>query len=105
MDRKRMGRVRKQAQGQILPAHRGWETQISNRSREVESHDGRDRWNPQDEAGGSMTFWSRLHSWIRATLGRSRMESEMDFELRFHIEAYAEHLVRTTVSPQQATHP
>jgi putative ABC transport system permease protein len=49
-----------------------------------------------------MTFWSRLHSWILATLGRSRMESEMDFELRFHIEAYAEDLVRTGVSPQEA---
>ena len=49
-----------------------------------------------------MTLWSRLHSWIHATLGRSRMESEMDFELRFHIEAYAEDLVRTGVPPQEA---
>ncbi len=49
-----------------------------------------------------MTLWSRLHSWIRGTLGRSRMESEMDFELRFHIEAYAEDLVRTGVPRQEA---
>jgi len=29
-----------------------------------------------------------------ATLRRSRMESEMDAELRFHMEAYAKDLVR-----------
>jgi putative ABC transport system permease protein len=49
-----------------------------------------------------MTLWSRLHSWIRATLRRSRMENEMDFELRFHIKAYAEDLVRNGVPPQEA---
>ena len=37
-----------------------------------------------------MTLWSRLRSWLSATVGRSRMESEMDAELRFHIEAFAE---------------
>lgn len=41
-----------------------------------------------------MTLWSRFRSWLRTTLGRSRMESDMDTELRFHIEAYAEDLVR-----------
>ncbi len=41
-----------------------------------------------------MTLWSRFRSWLRTTLGRSRMESEMDAELRFHIEAYAEDLAR-----------
>lgn len=49
-----------------------------------------------------MTLWNRLHSWMRATLNRPRMESEMDSELRFHIEAYAEDLVRTGVPRQEA---
>jgi putative ABC transport system permease protein len=49
-----------------------------------------------------MTLWNRLDSWMRATLHRSRMESEMDSELRFHIEAYAEDLVRTGVLRQEA---
>ena len=49
-----------------------------------------------------MTLWNRLHSWMRATLHRPRMESEMDSELRFHIEAYAEDLVRTGVPRQEA---
>jgi len=46
-------------------------------------------------------FWSRLR-WLRATHHRSRMESEMDAELRFHIEALAADLVRSGVSRQEA---
>jgi len=37
-----------------------------------------------------------------ATLRRSRMESEMDAELRFHMEAYAEDLVRGGVHREEA---
>jgi putative ABC transport system permease protein len=49
-----------------------------------------------------MTLWSRLRSWVQAILRRSRMESEMDTELRFHIEAFAEDLVRSAVPRQEA---
>jgi putative ABC transport system permease protein len=45
-----------------------------------------------------MTLGSRL----RTILQRSRMESEMDAELRFHMEAYAEDLMRGGVPPQEA---
>src|SRR5713226_9737708 len=41
-----------------------------------------------------MTFWSRIRSWLDATLQRSRMESEM--------EAYAQDLVRGGVPHQEA---
>ena len=44
-----------------------------------------------------MTIWSRFHSWVRATIGRSRLEREMDSELRFHIEARAEDFIRSGV--------
>jgi putative ABC transport system permease protein len=49
-----------------------------------------------------MTFWTRLRSWLRATLQRSRAEREMDAELRFHIEAYAEDLIRIGVPREEA---
>ena len=49
-----------------------------------------------------MTVWSRLRSWLQATLGRSRMESNMDEELHLHIEAYAQDLVRAGVPYQEA---
>ena len=49
-----------------------------------------------------MTLWSRLRSWLRTTARRSRMESEMDAELTFHIEAYAEDLVRSGLPRQEA---
>ena len=49
-----------------------------------------------------MTAWNRMRSWMRATLSRSDMETEMDAELRFHMEAYAEDLVRSGVSREEA---
>ena len=44
---------------------------------------------------------SRVRSWLRALLRRSRMEREMDAELRFHIEAFAEDLVRNGVPREE----
>jgi len=49
-----------------------------------------------------MTLLSRFRSWLRAIVRRSRMESEMDTELRFHIEAFAEDLVRSGVPREEA---
>src|SRR6266446_5697486 len=49
-----------------------------------------------------MRQWNHLRSWLRAIIGRSRMESEMDAELRFHIEAYAQDLVRSGVLRDEA---
>src|SRR2546430_13919951 len=49
-----------------------------------------------------MRVRSRVCSWLRAMLRRSRMESEMDAELRFHMEAYAEDLVRSGVLRDEA---
>ena len=49
-----------------------------------------------------MTFWSQFRSWFSATLRRSRMESEMDAELRFHIEARADHFMRGGMTREEA---
>jgi putative ABC transport system permease protein len=49
-----------------------------------------------------MTIWSRLRSWLRTTLQRSRMEAEMDAELRSHIGAYADDLVRGGIAREEA---
>ena len=49
-----------------------------------------------------MTRWNRIRSWLLAVLRRARLEREMDAELRFHVEAYAEDLVRSGVSREQA---
>jgi len=49
-----------------------------------------------------VTLWSRLRSWSETTFRRSRMENEMDAELRFHIETFAEDLVRGGVSREEA---
>ena len=49
-----------------------------------------------------MTLWSRLRFWLRAVLRRSRMDREMDAELRFHVEARAGDLVRSGVRREEA---
>ena len=49
-----------------------------------------------------MTIWNRLRSWLRAMLHPSHTEQEMDTELRFHIDAYAEDLVRTGIPRDDA---
>jgi putative ABC transport system permease protein len=49
-----------------------------------------------------MKLWSRLRSWLQTILQRPRVESEMDVELRFHMEAYAEDLVRSGVPRPEA---
>jgi predicted permease len=49
-----------------------------------------------------MNLWPRLRSWARAIAQRSRVEREMDAELRFHVDVYAEDLVRSGVPRDQA---
>jgi putative ABC transport system permease protein len=49
-----------------------------------------------------MKMWNRIRSWWRAVAQRSRLENEMDAELRFHIEAFAEDLIRSGVPHQEA---
>src|SRR5215472_17099089 len=49
-----------------------------------------------------MMFWSRVRSWMRTMAWRPQMEREMDTELRFHIETFAEDLVRRGMSREEA---
>ena len=49
-----------------------------------------------------MRLLVRLRRWLDAILNRSRAEGEMDAELRFHMEKYAEDLVRSGVPRGQA---
>jgi putative ABC transport system permease protein len=49
-----------------------------------------------------VTFPSRIRSSLRSILQRSRGEREMDAELRFHIEGYAEDLLRSGVPRDEA---
>jgi putative ABC transport system permease protein len=47
-------------------------------------------------------MWNRVRSWLCAIFRRSSMEREMAAELRFHIEAFAEDLVRGGMTPREA---
>src|SRR5207302_2073292 len=65
-------------------------------------HGGRHRGDSAKHAGGSVRFLNRVRSWLRGVTRRSRMEREMDTELRFHVAAFAEDLVRSGVPRQEA---
>ncbi len=45
---------------------------------------------------------SRLQSWLRSVTHRTRLESEMDDELRFHMDSYAEDLMKRGMTREQA---
>src|SRR5579884_872646 len=49
-----------------------------------------------------MVLFARLRSWLRATLRRSRMEHEMDTELRAHLEHRVADLIRNGLAPDAA---
>jgi len=46
--------------------------------------------------------WSRLRSWLRSVIGRRRLETEMEEEVRFHLEARASELMREGLHPREA---
>src|SRR6266550_7190236 len=86
LDHQWVGRVGKQSKGEVLPPHRGRKAQAEKRSQKVEPHGRGHRWTPAHDTRGSMTLLSRFRSWLRAIVRRSRMENEMDTELRFRFE-------------------
>ncbi len=47
-------------------------------------------------------MFARVRSWWRATTGRREFESSMSAELRFHIEQYAEDLMRAGATKEEA---
>jgi hypothetical protein len=49
-----------------------------------------------------MTWISRIRKSARTILHRSRLESEMQTEMEFHIRAHAEELMRDGMSPEKA---
>jgi len=49
-----------------------------------------------------MSLWNEFRSWTQAVLRRSRIEREIDAELRFHIEAFADDLVTKGMPHKEA---
>ncbi|MEO8504409.1 MAG: ABC transporter permease [Acidobacteriota bacterium] len=50
----------------------------------------------------ALALWPALRSTLRHVFDRSRLEREMEVELQFHIDAYAEDLVRQGMPPTEA---
>ena len=56
-----------------------------------------DRQHSAHDAGGNMKLFARLRSWFKWIVKRTRLESEMEAEVRFHIESYAADLIHRGV--------
>ena len=46
--------------------------------------------------------FARMHSWLRSVIRRQRLEGEMEEEIRFHLEARTQDLIRQGLTPHQA---
>ena len=47
-------------------------------------------------------MWRPFQSWLSAVVQRARMDRDMDAEFRFHVEAFAEDLVRRGLPREEA---
>src|ERR1700676_325387 len=102
LNRQRVGRIRQQAQSEVLPPDRGWPPSTPLRDCEVEPHGIAYRQHSPYDTGESVRLFARLRSWLKWIVKRARLETAMEAELRFHIESIAEDLVRSGVPQQEA---
>ncbi len=49
-----------------------------------------------------MTFLAQVRSWLRSMIKRDQLETAMEAEVRFHVESYAEDLIRGGVPEEEA---
>src|SRR5262245_29752737 len=96
-----MGRIGQQAPCTLLPFDPGWPAVAPGADTQLDADCGCHCGDPQGHRGEGMTP-STLASWIRSVIRRSNVEQDLDDELRFHIERYAEDLTRTGVEPREA---
>src|SRR5215475_7545986 len=97
-----MGTKREQPQGEVLPAHECRTTTPAPRNGKVEPDGRRHRRNPERNAGGSMSLRSRLRTWWKAVTHSEQLNGEIEDELAFHIEAYANDLMRSGLPRDEA---
>src|SRR5580698_1232760 len=68
----------------------------------MEPHVRRHRCDPERDAGGSMSLASRIATWWKAVTRPEQLSNEIEDELAFHIEKYAEDLMRSGLPREEA---
>src|SRR6202000_1178160 len=58
--------------------------------------------NPQHHAGGAMSLSSRMKTWWRAVSRGGEVDAQVEDELQFHLESYAEDLMRRGMTRAEA---
>src|SRR5580692_4621719 len=97
-----MGPEREQAPRAFLSTDRRRTAAPRNGNQEVESFCRSDRRHHEHLKGGAMSLGSRLRTWWRGVAHGVEVNSQLDEELQFHIESYADDLVRSGLSREEA---
>src|SRR6185436_17962193 len=97
-----MGGKRKQSQSEVLPVDVDGTAPVASGNGKLEAARGDDCSDPGCGTGGIMIFLAQLRSIAAGLLRRRRIESLMQDEMRFHIEAYTDDLVRSGVARPEA---
>jgi hypothetical protein len=103
---KRVGRKREQPQGHVLHAYYVRAKAASRRNGKKEPHGGPHRRHPAAHGFGGTVVSARLvklKSWLRSAFGRSRLETDMEEEIQFHLVARAADLMREGLNAREAT--
>src|SRR5215208_3894399 len=101
-DRFRVGRVREQAEGEVLPPHHGWTATLQGRDGVLAAILRGDGVRARSDAGGRMNVMVRVKSWLRITRRRAEFERDMKAEMRSHLECYEADLRRRGVPDAEA---
>src|SRR5579862_2066884 len=97
-----MGHLGEQPAGEVLRADCGRPQATTPGRRRGEAAGRGDGGGPALAAGGNMSFLASLRSMASSLFHRSRMESEMDEEMRSHLRNRVDDLVRSGVSHEEA---
>src|SRR5262249_36647735 len=102
LDRVGLGRVREQAESQVLSLDGIRPSSSQRRSRLLEALFRGDRSSARRRAGGCMSPLPRLRSFLSALVRRRRLEADMETEWRAHLDAHVDALVASGMSPADA---
>src|SRR4029077_6080278 len=97
-----MGSEREQPSGEVLHLDRRRASPPTGRNRRLEPASVRDCRGLEYDLGGGVNMFKRFRSLLRVLTRRRDFEDGMTEELRFHIEQYADDLVRSGMSTDKA---
>src|SRR5438874_5685481 len=101
-DRRRVGGIGEQPQGEVLPPDRRGQTALQGGGGVLAAALRGHRVRAEGAAGGCMRLPARLRTWIRASFRRRDFERSMQDEMQLHVDLYEADLRRRGVPDAEA---